>query len=78
MHSNGYIHHDIKCQNILVDRITGNLKIGDLISVEKMTEKGYFSKYMGTEEFMAPESRLRLVSRKNSSSHSEFEFFNTP
>ena len=55
LHSNGYIHHDIKCQNILVDRITGNLKIGDLISVEKMTEKGYFSKYIGTEEFMAPE-----------------------
>ena len=27
LHSNGYIHHDIKCQNILVDRITGNLKI---------------------------------------------------
>ena len=55
LHSNGYIHHDIKCQNILVDRITGNLKIGDLISVEKIDEKGYFSKYIGTEEFMAPE-----------------------
>ena len=55
LHSNGYIHHDIKCQNILVDRITGNLKIGDLISLEKVDEKGYFSKYIGTEEFMAPE-----------------------
>ena len=55
LHSNGYIHHDIKSQNILVDRITGNLRIGDLITVEKMGQKGYFSKYIGTEEFMAPE-----------------------
>ena len=55
LHSNGYIHHDIKSQNILVDRITGNLKIGDLICAEKMGPKGYFSKYIGTEEFMAPE-----------------------
>ena len=55
LHSNGYIHHDVKCQNILVDRITGNLKVADLISVEKMDEKGYFTKYIGTEEFMAPE-----------------------
>ena len=55
LHSNGYIHHDIKCQNILVDRITGNLKIGDLISLEKCDEKGYFSKYIGSEEFIAPE-----------------------
>ncbi len=55
LHNNGYIHHDIKSQNILVDRITGNLKIGDLISIEKISENGYFSKYIGTEEFMAPE-----------------------
>ena len=55
LHSNGYIHHDIKSQNILVDRITGNLKLGDLISIEKISENGYFSKYIGTEEFMAPE-----------------------
>ncbi len=55
LHSNGFIHHDIKCQNILVDRLTGNLKIGDLIGIEKVNEEGYFTKYIGTEEFMAPE-----------------------
>ena len=55
MHSNGYIHHDIKCQNILVDRVSGNLKLGDLLCIEKLGEKEYFSKYIGTEEFMAPE-----------------------
>ena len=55
LHCNNFIHHDIKCQNILVDRITGNLKLGDLICAEKLGEQGYFSKYIGTEEFMAPE-----------------------
>ena len=57
LHSNGFIHHDIKCQNILVNRLTGNLKLGDLIGLEKISEKGYFSKYVGTEEFMAPEAK---------------------
>ena len=55
LHSNNYIHHDIKSQNILIDRISGNLKLGELIFAEKMEEKGYFTKYIGTEEFMAPE-----------------------
>ena len=39
----------------MVDRISGNLKLGDLLSIEKIGEKGYFTKYVGTEEFMAPE-----------------------
>ena len=55
LHSNNFIHHDIKSQNILVDRIPGNLKLGDLICAEKLGEQGYFTKYIGTEEFMAPE-----------------------
>ena len=55
LHSNGYIHHDIKCQNILVDRVSGNLKLADLLCAEKITDKEYFSKNTGTEEFMAPE-----------------------
>ena len=55
LHSNNYIHHDIKSQNILVDRITGNLKLGDLLCAEKLGDKPFFTKYTGTEEFMAPE-----------------------
>lgn len=55
LHSNDYIHHDIKCQNILVDRISGNLKLGDLLFAEKLGDREYFTKYIGTEEFMAPE-----------------------
>ena len=55
LHSNDYIHHDIKCQNILVDRLSGNLKLGDLLSVEKLGNRKYFTKYIGTEEFISPE-----------------------
>ena len=55
LHSNGYIHHDIKGQNILVDRNSGNLKLGDLICAEKLGDRKYFTKYIGTEQFMAPE-----------------------
>jgi len=55
LHNNDYIHHDIKCQNILVDRISGNLKLGDLVFAEKLGDREYFTKYVGTEEFMAPE-----------------------
>ena len=55
LHSHDYIHHDIKCQNILVDRVSGNLKLGDLLSSEKLGGREFFTKYIGTEEFMAPE-----------------------
>ena len=55
LHSNNLIHHDIKSKNILVDRISGDLKLGDLIFTEKIGDNGYFSKYVGKEEYMAPE-----------------------
>ena len=29
LHSNDYIHHDVKCQNILVDRVSGNLNLSE-------------------------------------------------
>ena len=47
LHSNNFIHHDIKSQNILVDRITGNLKLGDLICAEKLGKQGYFRNIQG-------------------------------
>ena len=56
MHSNNIIHHDIKCENIFLDTISGQLKIGCIGSIEQLPE-GFenFGKYLGTAEFMAPE-----------------------
>ena len=56
LHSNKIIHHDIKCENIYLDRISGHLKIGCIGSLEQLNEgQEYFEKYIGTPEFMAPE-----------------------
>ena len=56
LHEHKFIHHDLKCENILIDRITGNIKIADLSGSEKLDEKqGFFYKVKGTIEFMAPE-----------------------
>ena len=56
LHSNKIIHHDIKCENIYLDRISGHLKIGCIGSLEQLKEgQEYFEKYIGTPEFMAPE-----------------------
>ena len=56
LHEHRFIHHDIKCENILIDRITGNIKIADLSGSEKLNEKQeFFTKIRGTVEFMAPE-----------------------
>ena len=56
LHSNKIIHHDIKCQNIYLDRISGHLKIGCIGALEKLqNDSEYFEKYAGTPEFMAPE-----------------------
>ena len=55
LHSNKVVHHDIKCENILLDRISGHLKIGCIGAVEQLSEgQEYFEKYLGTPEFMAP------------------------
>lgn len=56
LHSNNIIHHDIKCENIYLDRISGNLKIECIGSIESLPMGvDHFEKYVGTPEFMAPE-----------------------
>ena len=56
LHSNKVIHHDIKCENIYLDRISGHLKIGCIGALEQLSPgQEYFDKYLGTPEFMAPE-----------------------
>ena len=54
LHSQNIIHRDIKCDNIFFDRITGNVKIGDLGN-GIIVKKKFCTKFTGTEEFMAPE-----------------------
>ena len=56
MHSHNIIHHDLKCDNIYLDRISGNLKIGCIGYIEVLPSgEENFDKYIGTPEFMAPE-----------------------
>ena len=56
LHSNNIIHHDIKCENIYLDRISGHLKIGCIGVLEKLQNGSEsFENYLGTPEFMAPE-----------------------
>ena len=56
MHSHNIIHHDLKCDNIYLDRISGNLKIGCIGYIEILPSGSEtFDKYIGTPEFMAPE-----------------------
>ena len=54
LHNQNIIHRDIKCDNIFIDRITGNIKIGDLGN-GIIVKKKFCTKFTGTEEFMAPE-----------------------
>ena len=56
LHTNHLIHHDIKCENIYLDRISGHLKIGCIGALERLpAEVDHFEKYAGTPEYMAPE-----------------------
>ena len=56
LHTNHLIHHDIKCENIYLDRISGHLKIGCIGALERLPEGAdHFEKYAGTPEYMAPE-----------------------
>lgn len=56
LHTNHLIHHDIKCENIYLDRISGHLKIGCIGVLERLPEGvDHFEKYAGTPEYMAPE-----------------------
>ena len=56
LHMNHLIHHDIKCENIYLDRISGHLKIGCIGALERLPEGAdHFEKYAGTPEYMAPE-----------------------
>lgn len=55
-HSPPIIHRDLKCDNIFIHGVTGEVKIGDL-GLAKLMEEGLSTcqSVLGTPEFMAPE-----------------------
>ena len=58
IHNKGFAHRDVKPENILYG--DGGCKLTDFEFCEKIPQCGYFSKWNGTFEFMAPE----VVERK--------------
>lgn len=54
LHDRKVIHRDIKCDNILVNSETADIKIGDLGLSTSLTAS-HAESVLGTPEFMAPE-----------------------
>ncbi|KAJ0173065.1 hypothetical protein K1T71_011241 [Dendrolimus kikuchii] len=54
LHGMGYVHRDVKPQNILLDRC-GHVKLGDFGSCARLTEGGCARAPVGTAEYAAPE-----------------------
>lgn len=55
LHENNIIHRDIKCDNILINGVNGNIVIADFGVSGNISEDEWASTMVGTPEFMAPE-----------------------
>lgn len=66
LHSMGYLHQDIKPDNLCIDR-TGHLKLADFGSATKIQQKIDFKMPNGTPDYVSPELLMSVMNNDSES-----------